>query len=246
MSRFLIVLGVLLVAGMIGVRAQPTELNTHGLIGKVKRVDARQAEIRIKNGVRKEEKSRDESSMVFDEKGRLTFETTIGEEVLEIRHTHSADGIRRTLSETKRPFDKPNAGRRPSAYATRFRYNESDNSISEDHMGGRDFGDPVIEMTEYTQRNKYIFDSSNRLAKRVIMEADLKEGLTYEYFYRAPGPPTDLVVSRNGHALQFIKYKYELDDVGNWTRRESESRSINPNHPVGVRVEYRKITYYKP
>ena len=112
-------------------------------------------------------------------------------------------------------------------------------------MSGRDFGDQVIQMTEYGQRIKYIFDSSNRLTKQVIMGPDLKEVMTYEYFYRAPGPPTDVVISGNGRALQFIKYKYELDEAGNWTRRESEARPINPNHPVGVSVEYRKITYYK-
>jgi YD repeat-containing protein len=200
------------------VAAQPSELNTHDLIGKVKRVDERRVDVKIVDGVRKEEKSNLESSMVFDERGRMTFESFEGE---------------------------PDAYKRPSVSATRFTYNASENSISEDRLTGRDFGDSVIELNQYGQRIKYFFDPSNRLLKQVIMAPNKSEVMTYEYFYRTSGPPSEVVISNKGRALQFIRYKYALDEAGNWTRREAESKPVNPAHPTTFDVVYRKITYYK-
>jgi hypothetical protein len=225
--------------------AQPTHVDIEGLFGKVKRVDERSADIEVVDGVRKEKKELTEFSKVFDEKGRLTYEVVTGENIVERRHTYSKDGIRRTVGEDKRPFEKPNPYKRPSLSAARFIYDEKENSISEDIITGRDFGDPVVELTEFGQRYKYFFDSANRLTKKVVMEPNLKVVMTYEYFYRAPGPPTDVVISSRGRAIQFIKYKYVLDADGNWTRRESEARSTNPNHPVRFDVMYRKIAYHR-
>ncbi|HEX6126986.1 MAG TPA: hypothetical protein VFZ23_16555 [Pyrinomonadaceae bacterium] len=229
----------------VSAEAQPSELNTHDLIGKVKRVDERTVDVRIVDGVRKEEKGKFVSSMVFDEKGRLTFESIEGEVITERRHSHSKDGVRRTISDSKRPFEKPDAYKRPSVSATRFTYDAGDNSISEDRLTGRDFGDSVIELDQYGQRIKYYFDVSNRLLKQVIMGPNKSEVMTYEYFYRTSGPPTEVVISNKGRALQFIKYKYVLDEAGNWTKRESESKPVNPSHQTTFDVVYRKITYYK-
>lgn len=227
------------------VAAQPSELNTHDLIGKVKRVDERRVDVKIVDGVRKEEKSNLASSMVFDEKGRMTFESFEGEVITERRHSHSKDGVRRTISDSKRPFEKPNAYKRPSVSATRFTYDASENSISEDRLTGRDFGDSVIEFNRYGQRIKYYFDPSNRLLKQVIMAPNKSEVMTYEYFYRTSGPPSEVVISNKGRALQFIKYKYVLDEAGNWTKRESEAKPVNPAHETTFDTVYRKITYYK-
>ena len=242
--RFTVVFVVIISCGAWAI-AQPTQLNTHFLVGKVKRVDERRSDLEFVNGVRKEKKSDLESSKVFDEQGRLTFESFTGENNTEIKHTYSKDGIRRSVGETTRPFEKPDPYKRPSLSATRFAYDAQDNSISEDRLRGRDFGDPVVEMTEYGQRFKYFFDESNRLTKTVVMGPDKSIVMSYEYFYRADGPPTDVVLSNRGRALQSIKYKYELDANGNWTKRESEARPANPNQPVSYDIVYRKITYYK-
>jgi YD repeat-containing protein len=246
MSTKKLLLSILLLAiSCAAVWAQPTQLTIEGLVGNVKRVDERRSDVEVVDGVRKERKASTEFSKVFDQQGRVVAEFVTGENIVETKHTYSKDGIRRTMSETTRPFEKPNAYKRPSVSATRFTYDASENSISEDHLSGRDFGDSVVEMMEYGRRLKYFFDSSNRLTKKLVMDSNLKEVSTYEYFYRGDGPPTEVVLTLGGRALQMIKYTYELDAQGNWTKRESEAKTSNPANPIAADVVYRKISYYK-
>ena len=234
---------VLVFAGTVV--GQPTERNVFGLFGNVKRVDEKQVKVEIVNGIRKETSSEFEETTVFDDKGRLEYERYGGATTVERRHVYADNGRRRTIADTKAPFEKPNAYKRPSISGALFSYNATENSISHDTVSGRDFGGPTVTLNEYGQRYKYYFDKTNRLIKKVIMDSGLREVTTYQYTYADSGPPSEAKLYLRGKLLQTLLYKYILDPQGNWTRRETQSIPTNPEHPITFEVSYRKISYYK-
>lgn len=228
-----------------GVWAQPTDLHIEGLKGKVKRIDERNAEIVMKKGVPVEERLGFEKSKVFDEKGRLTFESFVGTSITERRFSYEKNGVRKAVSEIRLPFEKAGAKKLPSVSASVFKHNEKENSLTElRYVAPRQTG-PVLEINSASNHFKYFFDSSNRLLKKVFFSSEGRELNVDEYYYREADHPSDVVILYRGNAIQFLKYTYELDSHGNWTKRIEYSKPVNPQQPERTTVTYRKISSYE-
>jgi len=226
---------------------QPNDVSMNELIGKVKRVDERSATVIQKNGKQKEEKSGLEKSLIFDEKGRLTLKIFTGLNTSETRYSYEKNGIRKAITDRTEPFEKHGAIKIPGYSASRFTFNETENSILEETFYGKIQTGPILELAGRSHQYKYFFDKTNRLVKKEYLspEGD-NEITTKEFFHRENTPtPTDVIISSKGDVLQFIKCTYEIDDNGNWTKRIEIKKPIDPKNPTVTEVTYRKISYYR-
>ena len=242
-----LLLFAILVTACFGTSAQePTDISIHGMIGKVKRVDERIATLVEKKGVAKEEKGGIETTRIFDENGRLSRELFSGSSNSERRFIYEKDGVRKSVTDTTQPFEKPNVLKMPGYSVSVFKYDSKENSISEDRFHGKIQSGPILETGDPGNKYKYFFDAENRLTKEVLMEPDGREILIEEYFYRGSGPTaSDIVVSSRGRAIQFVKCTYEADSHGNWTKRTEARKPVDPKQSTVTEITYRKITYYK-
>ena len=230
----------------MGLAAQPTDVSINGLTGKVKRFDERRSSIVEKNGAQKEEKSGLEKSLFFDEAGRLTLQSFSGLSTSETRYLYAKDGVRKAITDRTEAFEKPGKVKIPGYSVSVFTFNAKDNSILEETYRGKLQAGPVLETADRSHRYKFYFDSIDRLIKEEFLSPEGSELTTEEYFYSgASVAPTDVVVSSGGRALQFIKCTYDLDSVGNWTKRIEVRKPSDPRNPVITEVTYRKISYYK-
>ncbi|HEV8593509.1 MAG TPA: hypothetical protein VGQ55_15500 [Pyrinomonadaceae bacterium] len=243
--------GVLLSLVFVAIAAlntfgQPNDLSIHNLVGKVKRFDEQLATLEEKNGVVKEHKSVSKASRFFDENGRLSHESFSGTTSSERQFIYEKNGVRKSVTETTQPFEKPGSVKIPSYSVSIFKYDEKDNSMSQDIYHGKIQAGPLLETGDPGNKYKYFFDNENRLTKEILMEPDGKEIMTEEYFYRGSGPTaSDIVLLSKGRALQFIKCTYEVDALGNWTKKTAVRKPVDPRKPTVNEVTYRKITYYK-
>jgi hypothetical protein len=244
--KTLIWLFAFLILSGASVAQKPTDVSINGLIRKVKRFDERSSTITEKNGKQKEEKSGFEKALVFDEDGRLTLETSTGTSISETRFLYAKDGVRKAVTERTDPFEKPGKIKIPDYSASKFTYDEKENSILEETFRGKLQAGPVLELAGRSHQYKFHFDQTNRLLKKEFLTPDGKELMIEEYFYRGTGPTaTDVVLSHNGQALQFIKCTYEVDKAGNWTKRTEVQTPIDPRNSTVTEITYRKIAYYK-
>lgn len=225
---------------------RPTDVSINGMIGKVKRVDVRRATMVLKKGVQKEERAETEKSLFFDTNGRLTSKSISGYGVSETRYSYEKNGVRKAITDRTEPFDKPGKIKIPGYSASKFTFDEKERSILEETFGGGPQTGPVLELQWRSHSYKFYFDETDRLIKEEFLSPDGKELTTYTYFYRdATHNPTDVVISSKRQVLQFIKFTYELDKNGNWTKRREVKRPIDPKNPTITEVNYRKISYYK-
>lgn len=229
----------------LGTVAQPTDRSIHGLTGKVKRFDERSETIIEKDGALKKEKGSIEETKIFDESGRLSREMFSGMVNSERRFLYEKNGVRKSITDSTQPFEKPRSIKIPSYSVSVFTYDAKENSILEKTYSGKYQAGPVLETSGPGDQEKFFFDDLNRLVKKVYLTSDGREMTTEEYFHRDSSPnPTDVVISLRGRAIQFIKCTYEVDSAGNWTKRTEVKRSTDPRHPVLTEVTYRKISYY--
>jgi len=224
---------------------QPSSVNIEGMSGPVKRVYQKQTTTTEKNGKEKEDFSGISESFVFDKQGRLTYETfDLGDSSTEKHYSYEKDGVRKCVSQRTQAFNKSGQEPRPDVYATVFKYDAAENSISEDTYTSRLTTDPVVEVNRLGQRYKYFFDNQNRLIRKIVLSEQGNEVNTYEYSYTSNGLPSSLLLTQHGRLLELIKYTYELDSKGNWTKRTGQISTSMVRTPPKAEVAYRKISYY--
>lgn len=241
----LLALCFLVLVSALPTLAQPSAVNIEGMNGEVKRVDEKESTTTVKDGKTKEDFDSFSHFLVFDKSGRLTYATYSFEgSSTEKRYFYDKDGVRKCASQTTRPFNRSTQEPPPSFSASVFKFNAGENTLTEDTYTPKLQSGPVFELNDLGQRYKYVFDKTNRLIKKIVLSSDGREVMTFEYFFRSTGFPSDLVITSGGRALQMLKYTYEVDSHGNWTKRTAEERSTNPQFAPRTRVTYRKISYF--
>jgi hypothetical protein len=229
---------------------QPHSLDLENLVGKVKRIDEKIAEMKLKNGKLVEGWRSPSRTILFDKEGRMTYrwQKIDGVPPSETKFSYERDGrrIERTLRDE--PFaDQKNS---PSERVGQsiFRYVASENALYHDvYPGEQLYADKPPRFFAQSQKYKYIFGDDNRLLETVDYFINTGEEATHDKnIYGEERLPIQRVLTTKGMPFkETIKYTYTLDDQGNWTKRISEDSLGDKNGTVIFRVEYRKISYYK-
>jgi hypothetical protein len=229
--------------------AQPNDLNRESLAGRVKRIDEDEAVMKEKNGVWTEGTRNRRRTVIFDKQGRITYEWAKIRDLDpgEAYFDYEKDGrriSRRRVLATFPPGDKP----LPERYGLSvFSFDKDKNILSEDVFIG-DMHDRQIpsEMNIPTQKYKYFFDKDLRLLARVMLTLKGEEASRDTYVYGSQRLFTERRLSLFGNPRQqVIKYTYELDDQGNWTKQTEVNTLADAAGTTKTVVTYRKLSYYK-
>jgi hypothetical protein len=241
-----VLLLIVLLFAVAGVAAQPTSLNIYGLNERVKNVEEKSTGYIIDNGKDKKDFDGGKTTLYFDKLGQLTSKTvTSTEGVTEVKYDNSANGIRKAITETRRPFDVSNKTPLPSVSASVFKFDKEKNLLSEDtYTTFRQTG-PDYVLNNPGQGYRYYFDDFGRMTKKLILDDNGKLVSKTEYFYRTSGPPTEEVETVGGRVIAMRRITYEFDSSNNWVKRTVVSQPSSPKDSTYKVITVRKIDYYK-
>lgn len=225
-------------------QSEPTDINIEGLSGKVKRIDDETATLEMKNGTASEVSRRRTRTVIFDKKGRLTYEWIKISNLPPFEQNYYYDKKGNRHRRTSRINE---LGVEPSKVGTEqmslsvFSFDSSKNILFQDEYRGDD-----ITADYLLQKYQYSFDKSGRILERLVFDANGGEVFKDVYIYGTEHLPTEKHLSMAENPVgQIFKYKYILDSQGNWTKQIAEITILKKANEPRIEVTYRKISYYK-
>ncbi len=215
----------------------PTNLTLEGLKGNVKRVDEETSTVVTKNGVTKETNRRRPRSMVFDERGRITYEwISIGQlPPFEHHYDHDKNGSQRRR--TSREGD-PNNERSIQTSLKTYRFDPSRRILFVDEYRGDKANTQMLR-----QIYEYHFDESGRISEHITRDSKNREVFRTTYSY-----DSQLIVNEQRHSMaenpvgQIFVYENTADAHGNWIRRRSQMTILKSGEKRTEAI-YRRISY---
>lgn len=222
--------------------AQPNDWNLEHLSGKVKRIDEDRANLIEKNGKKSVAGRKRHRTLIFDTKGRKTYEWYSIDRLDPFEHFYSYEKgrlYRRTVRQ-----GIYSGGGRPteSTSMSKFTYNADENAVYQEVFIGK-----YPEFDVLTQKYKFLFDSSNRLIEEILYSSDNSPVIKKEYIFGDDRLPKEMRVGSvsEGSRKQSVQYTYELDLHGNWIKLTSVNTLADKDATTSTQVTYRKISYYK-
>lgn len=217
------------------------DLRIEGLNGRVKRVDEDKAEIEFENGVAKEKRRMRHRTMVFDKKGRKTYEWIKISKMDPFEHFYSYKNDKR-FRRTVRPGTQLGLNPTESFSYTILSFDKENNTLREKVFPGHEH-----EKQRQTQGYVFRFDESGCLIETMMLSNADKPFLKKDYIYTT-GCLLDEIrigpLSTNG-TTQSIKYTYEIGENGNWKKQTIMNTFADANATTKHEVIYRSIEYYR-
>lgn len=217
--------------------SRPTDLSIEGLIGSVKRVDEETSRLVTRNGVTREVNRRRTRSVVFDEKGRVTYKWVAIDDLPPFRHQYfydkSGNRIGRTWHQGYSSRDMS-----PMTSLSTFQFDSSRRILTVDEYRGERI-DPKMLRQVY----EYYFDENGRIVADVMKDFRRREifrtDFTYDSQFIINGALHSMVRNPVG---QIFSYENTSDEQGNWIRRRSYMKILKSGEER-TEIIYRKISY---